>query len=325
MEVKSLPQVLFTLNVPRDHLSPLFEVADLLLPNTDKWNAFPRRLLLETLGDCEGLISQGEVRVDAELLDAAPKLRIVANVAMGIDNLDLEELTRRGVQATNTPGAFAESTADLTLGLILSATRRISEGDRFVRSGDWAKRGMQPLRWEGTLSGNKTLGLIGYGRIAKLVEKRAAAFGMQVIHTRSHRSEHPSWRSLDELLAESDVVVTLVPLTEKTHHLINEGTLAKMKRGAVFVNVARGGVMDEGAVVAALRSGQLSGAAFDVFEKEPAVHPAFFEMENVVLTPHIGGATTEERIRGRREAAEEVARFFRGDPLRFPVNLSDPA
>jgi glyoxylate reductase len=320
--VTPLPRVLFTLNVPREHLSALAGVAELILPNTHRWNALSRADLLARVADCDAFISQGEVAVNAEFLDAAPRLKMVANAAMGIDNLDLAELTRRGIQATNTPDAFAESTADLTLGLILSVTRRIAEGDRFVRSGEWERNGMQPLRWEGSLAGGKTMGLIGYGRIAKLVEKRASAFGLEVIHTRQHPDTHPKYRSLEDLLAVSDIVVVLVPLTETTHRLIDAKSLAAMKPGAFLINLARGRVMDETAVVAALQSGHLAGAGFDVFENEPAVHPDLFEMKNVVLTPHIGGASEEERRRGRREAAEEVARFFRGDPLQFPVNDS---
>lgn len=321
--VSSLPKVLFTLNVPNEHLVPLDGLAELLLPNAHKWAALSRAELLSQIGECDAFISQGEVVVDAEFLDAAPKLRMVANAAMGVDNLDLVELTRRGILATNTPDAFAESTADLTLGLILSVTRRIAEGDRFIRSGEWEKAGMQPRRWEGSLAGGKTLGIIGYGRIAKLVKKRAVAFGLEVIHTRKYPDDHPHCRSFEDLLAESDIVVALVPLTDATRQLIDAEALARMKPGSVFINVARGKVMDETAVVEALRSGQLAGAGFDVFENEPAVHPALLEMDNVVLTPHIGGATDEERQCGRREAAEEVARFLRGEPVRYPVN--DPS
>jgi len=318
--VSSPPKVLFTLNVPREHLLPLVGIADLLLPNKHDWNALSRNELLSQVGECEAFISQGEVAVNAEFLDAAPRLKMVANAAMGVDNLDLDELTRRGIQATNTPDAFAESTADLTLGLILSVTRRIAEGDRFVRTGEWEKAGMQPRRWEGSLAGGKTLGIIGYGRIAKLVKKRAMAFGLEVIHTRQYPDDHPHCRSLEELLAESDIVVVLVPLTDATRQLINADALRRMKPGSVFINVARGKVMDEAAVVETLRSGHLAGAGFDVFENEPAVHSALFEMDNVVMTPHIGGATDEERQRGRSEAAEEVARFLRGEPVRYPVN-----
>ncbi|MGB0580078.1 MAG: 2-hydroxyacid dehydrogenase [Limisphaerales bacterium] len=318
--MSQLPKVLFTLNVPGEHLSPLDGIADLLLPNTHEWNALTKEQLFSSLGECEAFISQGEVWVDAEFLDAAPKLRMVANAAMGVDNLDLPELTRRGIKATNTPDAFAESTADLTFGLILSVTRRIAESDRFIRTGEWEKNGMQPLRWEGSLVGGKTLGIIGYGRIAKLVEKRAAAFGLNVIHTRQKLDDHPQCRTFDILLAESDIIVTQVPLTEATRRLIDAKALAAMKPGAVLVNVARGKVMDEAAVAEALNSGHLAGAGFDVFEEEPKVHPALFEMDNVVLTPHLGGATNEERQRGRREAAEEVARFLRGEPVLYPVN-----
>jgi len=313
-----LPRVLVTVSIPREHLSPLEGLAEILMPDNGVCAA-PRSQVLDLIGDCAAVLSQGELRVDAEMLDAAKSLKFVANAAMGIDNLDLAELRRRGIAASNTPAAFAESTADLTLGLLLNVTRRLSEGDRFVRTGDWVRRGMEPLRWEGSLLGGKTLGIIGYGRIAKLVEARARAFGLEVIHTKSTPHDHPGYRPLDVLLGDSDFLVVLVPLTPDTHHLINTERLAKMKRGAFFLNVARGKVMDEAAVVAALQSGHLAGAAFDVFEEEPIVSEALLRMENVVLCPHIGGATKEQRRRGRLEAADEVARFLKGEERWFPV------
>ena len=313
-----LPKVLFTLNVPGEHLAPLDGLAEVIMP-TPGWSAASHSDVLPLLHDCVGVISQGELRVDAELLDAAPNLRIVANAAMGIDNLDLDALRQRNIIATNTPDAFAESTADHTLGLILALTRRIVETDRFVRSGQWARGGMEPLRWQGTLLGGKTLGIIGYGRIAKLVEQRAKAFNLEVIHTRSSPSDHPDCRPLEQLLAESDLVVVLVPHTDSTHHLFNTETLALMKPGARFINVARGKVMDETAVVAALQSGHLSGAAFDVYEEEPKVSEALLSMDNVVLTPHTGGATNEERRQGRLAAAEDVARILRSESPLNPL------
>ncbi|MDF1752112.1 MAG: D-glycerate dehydrogenase [Verrucomicrobiales bacterium] len=314
-----LPKVLVTLGVPREHLAPLDGLAELVVLDHGICAA-PREAVLEAVPGCFGIISQGELRVDDELLDrAGPDLKIVANAAMGIDNLDLDAIRNRGIAASNTPDAFAESTADLALGLILSLTRRIAEGDRFVRSGSWAETGMQPLRWEGTLAGGKTLGIIGYGRIAKLVERRAHAFNMSVRYTRTRPDGGDNYRSFDDLLAESDLVLALVPHTPQTHHLIDATALSKMKRGALFINVARGKVMDEAAVVDALNSGHLGGAAFDVFEDEPVVSPEFFGMDNVVMTPHIGGATTEERKQGRLEAAENVARFIKGEPLLSPV------
>lgn len=312
------PRVLVTVNVPTDHLAPIRELAQVVMPQPG-WSAATREWVLENISGCVGVISQGELRVDSELLAAAPDLKVVANAAMGIDNLDLSELKKHDVAACNTPDAFAESTADLTLGLLLALTRRIAETDRFVRTGEWERRRMEPLRWEGTRIGGKALGIVGYGRIAKLVEFRAKAFGMRVIHTRTRMSDHPDCRDLDALLAESDVVVVLCPLTDETFHLIDAHALKKMKAGAAFINMARGKIMDESAVVEALESQHLAGAALDVFENEPAVHPALLAMENVVLTPHIGGATREERIRGRLEASAEIARFLGGEDLLHPV------
>ncbi|MDF1812068.1 MAG: D-glycerate dehydrogenase [Verrucomicrobiales bacterium] len=316
-----LPKILVTLGVPEEHLAPLAGIAELHILDHGV-NAAPRETVLKAIRGCTGVISQGELRVDDELLDAAGhSLKMVANAAMGIDNLDLVALGKRGITASNTPDAFAESTADHTFGLLLALTRRIAEGDRFVRSGAWAETKMQPLRWEGSLAGGKTLGIIGYGRIAKLVETRAKAFNLDVIYTRTQPDRSDQYRSLGDLLAQSDIVLALVPHTPSTHHLIDRDALQQMKPGAIFINVARGKVMDEAAVVDALRSGHLGGAALDVFEEEPVVNPAFFEMNNVVLTPHTGGATAEERKRGRMEAAENVARFLKGEPLLHPVNL----
>ena len=315
---ESLAKVLVTLPFPIEHLAPLHSLADFVRPESGV-APMPRSEVLLKVSDCDALISQGELRVDRELLDAAPKLKMVANAAMGIDNLDLPELRKRGIAASNTPDAFAESTADHTIGLLLAVTRRLAETDRFVRTGKWAELGMEPLRWESTLAGGKTLGIIGYGRIAKLVERRALAFDLKVLHTRNTPSKDPNYRTLDDLLAASDILVVLVPLTAKTHHLIDESTLAKMKPGSFLINVARGKTMDEAAVVAALQSGHLAGAAFDVFEEEPLVNKALFTMENVVLTPHIAGATKEQRKRGRLEAAANVARFLRGEELLHPV------
>lgn len=312
-----LPRVFVTVNIPLEHLSPLAGLAEIVMPDNGV-AAAPRAQVLEMISDCTAVLSQGELRVDAELFDAAPALKFVANAAMGIDNLDLAELRRRGIPASNTPAAFAESTADHTLGLMLDVTRRISESDRFVRTGKWA-RGTEPLRWEGTLLGGKTLGIIGYGRIAKMVEHRARAFDMEVIHTKSSPHDHPGFRSLDTLLAEADIVVALVPLTPETRQLIDAERLSKMKQGSFFINVARGKVMDEAAVVAALQSGHLAGAAFDVFEEEPIVNEVLFAMDNVVLAPHIGGATKEQRRRGRLEASGEIARFLKGEERLFPV------
>lgn len=316
------PRVLVTLKIPPEDLAPLDGLAEIVM-SPYSWDVMPRPEILAKIGDCEGLLSQGELRVDEELLASAPRLKIAANAAMGIDNLDLEALTRRGVWATNTPSAFVESTADLTLGLMLSTVRRIAEGDKFVRRGEWEKTGFQPIRWEGLLLGGRTLGMVGYGQIAQAVEKRARAFGMRVLHHRTRRSDHPDCRNFEELLAESDIVGLFVPLSPSTHHLMNGETFDRMRRGAILINVARGKVVDETALVAALESGKLGGAGLDVFEAEPVVAPALLTMENVVLTPHLGGSTREDRRGGRLEAAENVARVLRGEAPLTPVNQPD--
>ena len=240
---------------------------------------------------------------------------------MGIDNLDLAALTQHGVLATNAPDAFVDSTADFTLALILSVSRHLVRGDTYVRSGNWEKDGFQPTRWEGFLLRGKTLGLVGYGQIAKEVEKRASSFGLGVIHTRAAPNVDPRCRSLEALLAESDIVALHVPHTPDTHHLINRQTLAQMKLGSILINVARGKVVDEQALVEALTSGHLSGAAgLDVFENEPRVNPALCQLPNVVLAPHIGGSTLEDRRRGRLQAAENVALFLSGQTPLTPLN-----
>jgi len=285
-------------------------------------NVMPYAEVLEKIPDCMAVICQGELRIDDELLDAAPNLKIAANISMGIDNLDLDALTKRGIQATNAPDAFVESTADFTLALILSVSRHLIQGDAYVRSGNWEQDGFQPTRWEGTLLQGKTLGLIGYGQIGKAVEKRADSFGLKVIHTRTHPSDHPHYRSLIDLLGESNIVALHVPHTPETHHLINQKTLEQMKPGSVLINVARGKVVDESALVSALKSGRLGGAGLDVFENEPSVNSELCKLSNVVLAPHIGGSTLEDRRRGRLQAAENVARFLSGQPPLTPLNLT---
>ena len=259
----------------------------------------PRERVLELAPGLHGIINQAELRVDEELLDAAPQLKIVANVAIGVDNLDLDLMARRGVWATNVPAAFVASTADCTIALLLSLLRRIPQADAYVRSGRWLSDGFQPGVWDGALLAGKTLGIIGYGRIGQAVARRARAFDMRVIFHSRTRSQDDAYRALDELLAEADVVSLHVPLSADTRHLIDADKLARMKPGAYLLNMARGPVVQERALAAALQSGKIAGAALDVFELEPEVHPALLEMSNVVLTPHIGGGTQESRAEAR--------------------------
>jgi glyoxylate reductase len=248
-----------------------------------------RAELLERVAGRDGLMTMLTDRVDDELLDAAgPQLRVVANYAVGFDNVDLDAVTRRGVIVSNTPDVLTDTVAELTMTLLLALVRRVAEGDRMIRGRQgwiWAPnlmlgRGLDSL----------VLGLVGYGRIAQAVERRAAAFGMRVIHS-SRRSGMP----LDELLATADVVSLHVPLSDETRHLIDAAVLRRMKPSAFLVNTTRGPVVDEAALVRALEEGVIAGAALDVFEREPEVSEGLLALENVVLAPHLGSATLETR------------------------------
>jgi len=263
--------------------------------------------------------------VDADVLDAAGRqLRIVANVAVGYDNIDVPALHERGVVVTNTPGVLDDATADLTMGLILAAARRIPEGDRFLRRQTpwiWGPRMMVGL----DLSAGATLGIVGYGRIGRAVARRARAFGMRMLATPSRArvwdadADQVTFVELDELLAESDVVTLHVPLTPETHHLIGKAALARMKPTALLVNTARGPVVDTDALVRALQVGRLGGAALDVYEDEPDVDPRLVALEQVVLTPHLGSAATATREAMCGLAVRNVAEVLAGRPPVTPV------
>jgi glyoxylate reductase len=245
--------------------------------------------LLRRVAGKDGLMLMLTDQVDDELLDAAgPQLRVVANYAVGLDNVDLEACRRRGVVVSNTPDVLTETVAELTLALMLALLRRVAEGDRLIRRGEhwiWA-----PNLMLGQGLASLALGLVGYGRIGRAVERLAVAHGMTVMHT-SRSGGAP----LDGLLATADVVSLHLPLSEETRHLIDAQALASMKPSAVLVNTSRGPIVDEAALVVALAESRIAGAALDVFEHEPDVHPGLLELENVVLVPHLGSATHETR------------------------------
>lgn len=305
----SLPLVLITNAVPAAVLAPLEGIAR-VVQGPSGGDLMPRAEVLRLAPELAGIVNQTELKVDAELLERAPKLKVVANVAIGINNLDLPLMQRHGVYATNVPHAFVESTADYTLGALLALARRIPESETYVRAGRW--RSFQPGVWDGTLLDGKTLGLVGYGAIGQAVARRARGFGLRILFHQRTAVEHPEYRPLDRLLQESDVVSLHLPLNADSDRLITAARLAQMKRGTFFVNASRGRIVDEAALVAALQSGHLAGAALDVFENEPAVHPALPALRNVVLTPHIGGGTHESRYRARLHCVSDVARVLSG-------------
>jgi glyoxylate reductase len=287
----------------------------------------PRAELLERVEGKAGLVAMLTDRVDGELLDrAGPGLRAVANYAVGFDNLDLEACTARGVLATNTPDVVTEATADLAWALLLAAARRVAEGDRFLRA-------RRPWVWGpefflGFEVHGKTLGVIGLGRIGRAVARRATGFGMAVRYTARHRlpaAEEAAlgvaWRELDELLAEADFVSIHTGLSAATRHLIGADQLARMKPTAVLVNTARGPILDEAALAAALAAGELGAAGLDVFEREPEVHPGLLGLDNVTIVPHLGTSTLETRVAMGMTAAVNLLAALEG---RRPPNLLNP-
>ena len=275
--------------------------------------------LRERLAAKDGVIVVLGDRIDRAAIDAAPSLRVIANVAVGYDNLDVAYARSRGIVVTNTPDVLTDATADLTWGIILAVTRRLGEGERLLRRGEW--KGFAFDFMLGTSLQGKQLGIVGAGRIGRAVAARAGAFGMAVAYT-SRRTgvwDDAEQMSLDRLLATSDVVSLHVPLAPETRHLIDQRALARMKRTAYLVNTTRGPVVDEEALVWALRERLIAGAGLDVFEREPLVHPGLLAMENVVLIPHLGSATRETRIAMAELAVRNVVAVLDGRPALTPV------
>ena len=285
----------------------------------------PREELLDLVRGAEALVTMLVDRVDGELLDAAgPGLRVVANVAVGFDNVDLGACAGRGVTVTNTPGVLTDATADLAFALVLMATRRLGEAEREVRTGEPWGWGMFHLL--GTSLQDKAIGIVGPGAIGLATARRARAFGMRVLlHGRSRPDPavvaelEARVVDLPTLLAESDVVSLHTPLTPQTRHLVGAPELRAMKRTAHLVNTSRGPVVDEAALVEALRAGEIAGAGLDVFEDEPRVDPGLLERDDVVLLPHVGSATFETRAAMADLAADNVLAVLAGRPPLTPV------
>jgi glyoxylate reductase len=320
----SRPAVLVTRRIPSSVMARLEERCAL-----DVWggpDTMPAGELRSRLAGKQALMCLLTDRVDARVLDAGPDLRIVANIAVGFDNIDLAEARSRGVIVTNTPDVLTEATADFTWGLILAVTRRIAEGERLLRRGEWSGWALDFML--GSDLRGKQLGIVGLGRIGRAVADRAAAFGMRVAFTTLDAGEPApagagaAWvrMNLDELLSSSDVVSFHVPLTPATRHLIDRRAILRMKRRAYLVNTSRGPVIDEAALAWALREGLIAGAALDVYEQEPRVHADLLGIENVVLAPHLGSATVETRTAMADLAARNVLAVLSGSAPLTPVS-----
>ena len=285
-----------------------------------------REELLQRVAGADAIVSLLTERVDAELLDAAgPQVRVVANVAVGYNNIDLAACRERNVVTTNTPGVLTDATADIAMALILMSTRRLSEGERVIRSGTPWQWGMFYMLGAG-IQGRR-LGIVGMGQIGAGLARRAAAFGMTIAYSNRNAIADELAAELgcvrldmDELLATSDVVSLHCPYSPATHHLIGATELGRMRSSAYLINTARGPVVDEAALADALQAGTIAGAGLDVFENEPAVHPALLELDNVVLIPHLGSATVETRTAMATLAATNVLAVLRGEQAPTPIS-----
>jgi glyoxylate reductase len=276
----------------------------------------PREEMMTRLAGKQGLVSMVTDTVDAAMIEAGPELRLIANVAVGYNNVDVKAARARGIVVTNTPDVLTDATADFTLALILAVTRRLGEGERIVRRGAWKGWAFDQLL--GMQLRGRQLGIVGFGRIGQAVAARAAAFGMTIVHS-SRPAPGARDSGLDRLLSSSDVVSLHVPLSAETTHLIGQTELARMKRSAYLINTTRGPVVDEAALAWALRNRLLAGAALDVYEREPEVHVDLLSLENVVLAPHLGSATTETRTAMADLAASNVIAVLGGQAPLTPV------
>ncbi len=306
-----------------EKLRERFEVED----NQKDDTPWSRDELGRRLADKEGILSTGSDRIDAAILDAAPRLRAVCNNAVGYNNIDLAACSERGVLATNTPGVLDETTADTTWALLMAAARRITEAERWIRAGNW-KEGWKHDRLLGQDVHHATLGIVGMGRIGQAIARRAKGFSMRVLyHNRSRAPKSVEkalgarYVSLEKLLNESDFVSLNLPYSREAHHLIGARELALMKPTAVIVNAARGGIIDDAALVQALKEKRIAAAGLDVFEGEPKFNPGFLEVDNVAFIPHIGSATRATRLAMATSAIKNLSAALGG---KRPPSLLNP-
>jgi glyoxylate reductase len=317
------PRAFVTFPLPAAALTPLRRAARVRLYRGPQ--PIPRRTLLASVRDADGLLCLLTERVDAALLAQAPRLRVVANYAVGFNNVDLAAAAARNVVVTNTPDVLTETSADLAFALLLATARRLGEGERLVRSGRW--RGWEPDQLLGQDVHGATLGILGLGRIGGAVARRARGFGMRIVYSGRRRLRRPPagarYMPLPRLLALSDFVSIHLPLTAATRHLIGPRELARMKRTAILVNTSRGPVVDEAALIDALARRRIAGAGLDVFEREPHVPASLRALPNVVLSPHIGSATTATRTAMAVLAVRNLVAVLAGrePPNRVPATV----
>jgi glyoxylate reductase len=318
------PRAYITRRIPHAALEIVAAACDYTLWDSDD-QPVPRAVLLREAAQADGVLTMLSDKLDGEFAAAAPRCQVVANMAVGYDNADVPALTAHGVLLTNTPGVLTDTTADLAWALLMAAARRIVEGHKLIEAGGW--KSWSPLFMVGQEISGATLGIVGAGRIGSAVARRARGFDMRVLYHNRHRAPAleaetgAEYHALDDLLRAADFVVVLVPLTAETRGMVGAREFALMKPTAVFVNAARGPIVQEQALVAALKHGQIAAAGLDVFEHEPigADHP-LLGLPNVVAVPHIGSATLATRTRMATTAAHNLVAALTGQPVPNPVN-----
>jgi len=319
------PKVFVTREMPERGLHIIEERFD-----AEVWREYappPKKTIIEKAAKVEALATLLSDKIDAEVFDAAPKLKIVAQMAVGFDNIGLTEATKRGIYVTNTPGVLTETTADFAWTLLMAVARRVVEADQYVRSGKW-KVGWHPMMLQGRDVYGATLGIVGLGRIGGAIAKRAKGFDMKVLYYDVIRRPDLEkeygiqFTDIDLLFQKADFVTINVPLIKETHHLVDEKKLKEMKKTAYLINNARGPVVDEKALYKALKEGWIAGAALDVFEQEPTpTQNPLLKLNNVVVAPHISSASYETRSKMAEMVAQNLCAFFEG---KTPPNLVNP-
>jgi glyoxylate reductase len=310
------PSILVTYKLPSSAITPLEAIAEV---DVFRDGVLSREQLLQRVKGKQGIVVAALDKIDKDVIDAGSDLKVIANVAVGYNNLDVPYARSKGITLTNTPDVLTEATANMAITLILAATRRIVEGDRLVRRGDW--KGFSLDFMIGSDVKDKQLGIVGLGRIGKAVAEKARQFGMKIAYHNPSARTVPGYESmsLDQLLATSDVISIHVPLSPQTRHLIDRTAFSRMKRSTYFINTSRGPVVDEDALAWALREGIIKGAALDVYEEEPNVHPGLLALENVVLVPHMASATAETRAAMYDLVARNVVNVLTGKAPVTPI------
>ena len=319
------PKILITRRVFPETVASLSEQCE--VDHNESDDILSADLLRARAQGCAGVIACLTEKIDAAFFDACPTVRVVSNIAVGYNNIDVSEASKRGVKVTNTPGVLDDTTADLTFALLMAAARRITETERRLRNGEW-KKGFALQQWLGADIHHASLGIIGMGRIGQTIAKRASGFDMTVrYHNRTRLDAaieaklNATFASKQDVLRESDFVVVMVPYSPATHHFIKAGDIALMKPTSILINTARGGVVDDVALIAALKENRIAGAGIDVFEGEPAFNAEFLKLDNVALTPHIGSATRATRMRMAELAADNMKDALTGKIPPNQVNV----